>query len=43
MEGMIGGNFNTFGEQASDVFFKNRKSVTEDDNGRDNVGSTRLI
>ena len=30
MEGMIGDNFNTFGEHASDVFYKQRKSLEDD-------------
>ena len=29
MEGMIGGNFNTFGEQTPNVFFEKQKSVEE--------------
>ena len=43
MEGMIGGNFNTFGEQAPNMLFQNRKSVTDDDSQPSVACSTQLI
>lgn len=42
LEGMVGGNFNTFGEQpTSDMFLHKRKSLEEDDEG--SIGPTKLI
>lgn len=38
MEGMIGDNFNTFGEQDPSMFFQERKSLEEE-----HRGSTKLI